>query len=1140
MGLQFYIGNSGTGKSRFLYQKILKEAQANPKHQYVVLVPEQFTLQTQKDFVMLSPSSGILNIDVLSFQRLAFRVFEEIGIEQPPVLDETGKIFLVRRVAQEQKEQLILMGKYLSKTGYINEVKSMLSELIQYDVREETLDKLLKDNAGNQQMYGKLHDIQVIYEAFRSFLKERFITSEELLDVLYKVVERSERLLGCTFVLDGFTGFTPVQKKLIGRLLGICQDMRITVTYDTAIPIRDTLPDYHLFYMSSKMMKDMKQMAEEIGIKQEPPVIFPAKENYRFADNPAMSALERNLFRGHQEIYKEKQENISLHVCRNPLEEMEYAAAEIRRLVMSGTCRYGDIAVVTGDLEQYGQYARRVFTKYQIPFFSDYKRSAMANPVVTCIRSLLECANRDFTYESVGRLWRTGLLPLEQSVLDRMQNYILARGIRGRKRWEEPWSIPAKGMEEEELERLNEAREAFITPMLPFVKVVRSKKTTVLDKTVELCKLLEQYRIQEQLEQYTQFFEETQEAALGKEYSQMYKLVIAILERLTELLGNEKMDGQEYMQLLEAGFSEMKVGIVPPGVDEVTVGDIERSRLKDIQVLFFIGVNDGVIPKNKTDAGILSELEREAIKEQGVELSPGREEQYFTQKFYLYLNLTKPENKLYLTYSKVNAKGDAIHPSYLIHTVQQLYEHLEITDEEQRRKEFGSIAAPADGLVYIMEHMKEPKQEEFLSLYQWFANHPFYERRLRLLSKAAKDGKSCDSIHAALAKALYTNELSGSVTRLEQYASCAYAHFLKYGIQAFPREEFGFRGLDFGNIIHEALDMYAKELGRKNLQWTDVTQEEQVQLIERCIDDAVMKNDAAVLYYSARDQYRITRMKRIGVRTVWALTKQLSEGEFIPSRYELQFNHTKEIENGLKEAAKLKLRGKIDRMDVFEQDDKVYVKVMDYKTGKTAFKLMKLYYGTQIQLVVYLQAAMKFEQDIYREKEILPAGIVYYGVEDPLVSVQDETDPEKEILKSLMPDGVISQEQNVLEAMDERFKGQVSGYKSDVIPVGTKKDGTYLASSKIMSQEEFGVMMDYADWKIRDMSETLLAGDIRINPYKNDRECACSYCPYHGVCVQELNGKQPEYRQFEKLNDTEAYVRMNEKLKEQKAGEEET
>lgn len=1140
MGLQFYIGNSGTGKSYSLYKKVLEEAQANPKHQYVVLVPEQFTMQTQKDFVTMSPSHGILNIDVLSFQRLAFRIFEEIGTEQLPILDEIGKIFLVRKVAEEQKEQLILMAKYLSKIGYINEVKSMISELIQYDVQDEVLDKLLSDNAGKQQIYGKLHDIKVIYEAFRRFLQEKFITSEELLDVLYRMADKSQMLKGCTLVLDGFTGFTPVQKKLIGRLLSLCQDMWVTVTYDTSIAIKDSLPDYHLFYMSSKMMKDLSQMAQEIGVTQEEPVVFPAKENYRFANNPAMASLERNLFRGYQEGYKKKQDNISIHVCRNPLEEMEYAAEEIRRLVMGGSCRYGDIAIVTGDLAQYGQYARRVLTKYQIPFFSDYKRNAMGNPVIACIRGLLECANRDFTYESVGRLWRTGLIPIEQSLLDKMQNYILARGIRGRKRWEEPWNVPSKGMEEEELKVLDEARETFITPMQSFVKAVRSKKTTVLEKTVELCQLLEQYKIQEQLEQYTQFFEEQQEAALGKEYSQMYKIVIEILERLVELLGNEKMDGQEYTKLLEAGFSETKVGIIPPGVDEVTIGDIERSRLKDIKVLFFLGVNDGVIPKNKTDAGILSELEREAIKEQGVELSPGREEQYFTQKFYLYLNMTKPKDKLYLTYSKVDAKGDSKNPSYLIRTVQNLFENLEIVDEEQRRKEFTSIVSPVNGLAYIMERLKGEKDDAFYSLYQWFCRNPDYERKLSLLRNAAKDGKGSDNIHAALAKALYTNELSGSVTRLEQYASCAYAHFLKYGIKAGEREEFGFRGLDFGNIIHEALDLYSKELSRKNLSWADVSEEEQAQLIEQCIDKAVMKNDASVLYYTARDQYRITRMKRIGARTIWALTKQLSKGEFIPSRYELQFSNITEIENGLKEAARLKLRGKIDRMDIYEQDDKVYVKVMDYKTGKKDFKLMKLYYGTQIQLVVYLQAAMKFEKDIYHEKEVIPAGIVYYGVDDPVVEVSEKTTSQEEILKTLMVDGVISEDQNVLEAMDTDFAEHPSGYKSDVIPVGTKKDGGLLATSKTMSQEEIQVMMDYADLKIKNMSESILAGDIRVNPYKDGRESSCSYCPYHGVCVQELNGNPLEYEEFDKLSETEIYVRMKQELEESKKTADET
>lgn len=1131
MSLQLYIGNSGAGKSTTLYKKVLDEAVDNPKQRYIVLVPEQFTLQTQKDFVTMSPTHGILNIDILSFERLAYRVFQETNSMQLPVLDEIGKIFVVRKVAEEKKEDLILMGRYLSKIGYINEVKSMISEFIQYDVQGDALDKLIEENQDKQQIFGKLHDMKVIYEAFTQFLKDKFITSEELLDVLFRVADESEFLKDAVLVLDGFTGFTPVQKKLIGKLLKLCQNMWVTVTYDTAMKVRTNLPEYHLFYMSAKMIKDLTKMAEEHGIPIAEHVIFQAGENKRFHNNAAMASLERNLFRTQCSSYEEEQNHVSIHQCRSPLEEVQFAAEEIRRLVINEGYRYGDIAIVTGELSKYGDYAERVFERYEIPFFSDYKRNALANPAIACIRSLLECANRDFTYESVSRLWRTGFVPIPQDQTDEMQNYILAKGIRGQKRWTEEWKTPLKGMDVEQLEQLNLCKDAWITPMLSFVKTIRSNKTTVLEKTIKLYQLLEQYKVQEQLEQYTQFFMEEGELAQAREYEQMYRIVIELVERLVELLGNEKMDGEQYAKLLDAAFAETKVGIVPPGVDEVTIGDIERSRLKDVKALFFLGVNDGIIPKNKSGAGILSEIEREQLNEQGMELAPGREEQYFTQRFYLYLNMTKPKERLYLSYSKVDASGNAKNPSYLIKTVQNLFPNITCVDEEVKRKEFLNITAPVQGMEYIIEHMKKTKPEGYYSLYRWFEEQSFYKKHLENLRAAAKDGKNVDKIHAALAKALYTNELSGSVTRLEKYASCAYAHFLQYGIEARERQEYGFQGLDFGNILHEALDLYARELSKKNLKWNQADEALQELLIEQCVDKAILKYDTTVLYYTARDRYRITRMKRIAKRTVWALTKQLSQGAFVPSNYELHFHNTESVKNGLQEMAKLNLRGRIDRMDVFEKDDKVFVKVMDYKTGKKEFKLLNVYYGIQLQLVVYLQAAMKFEKDIYREKEIIPAGIVYYRVDDPLVErSEDNTVSDEKLLKALCVDGIISENNEVLAAMDTAFTDGVSGYESSVIPVSTKKDGMLSSRSKTVTEEEFQVMIEYANQKIKHMGEEILAGDIRINPYTEGEFTSCSYCNYRTICMQERNGKQQEFRELEKLKEAEIYARMKDAI----------
>lgn len=1126
MGLRFYAGNSGTGKSYTMYQHVLDEAQKYPMRQYIVLVPEQFTMQTQKDLVKMSPSGGIWNIDVLSFERLAYRVFSQTGGGNLPVLDEIGKMFVVRRVAEEEKDELLIMKNYLSKAGYINEVKSMISEFVQYDVSQQRLEELMEANQDRQQLHVRLHDMKVIYGGFLDFLKERYITSEELLDVLCRVVHKSRFLRDAVLVLDGFTGFTPVQKKLLEELMKLCSGIWTAVTYDTSMPLKDNLPDYHLFHMSAKLMCDMKQMARNAGMEMEEAVVLPHVKNVRFEHNPPMQALEGGLFRSRHACYDKEQEQVQIHVCRNPAEEVSFAAEEIRRLVMKGDIRYRDIAIVTGDLAGYGDYVERIFPEYGISFFSDYKRDAMANPAVACVRALLDCAISDFTYESVCRLWRCGLMPMEQETADRMQNYILACGIRGKKRYEEPWTRCTGTVTEDELENLNVVREQFIQPLLQFATNIRSKRTTVKEKTHVLTEVMEAYCMNQQLEQYAASFEEEGRAALAREYGQIYERIMEVLERLCELLGEEKMDGRQYAKLLDAGFAELKVGVVPPGIDEVTVADIERSRLKNIRILFFLGVNDGVIPKGTSGAGILSELERDCLKEQGVELAPGREEQYYTQRFYLYFNMTRPKEQLYMTYSKVDAQGNALNPSYLIRTVMGIFPKIHIQDEEERRACASSIAAPVQAMDYIVKHYKGQRDDVFYGLYHWFAEKESYSRVLQSLRHASGAGRGADRIHSALAKALYGNELAGSVTRLERYAACAYAHFLAYGIGVKEREEYGFRGLDFGNILHLVLDKYADRLKQKGILWTQSVGEEQGQLVDTCVDEVIMQYDNTVLFYSARDRYRVTRIKRIARRTVWALTKQLEAGEFVPSGYELSFRNTEPLWENTADSSRFDLRGRIDRMDVCETDGKLYVKVMDYKTGRKEFKLLHVYYGVQLQLVAYLQAAIQFEKKIYREKEVIPAGVLYYRVDDPLVEAAGE-DVEESILEALKVDGVLSDEDEVLGALDRNLL-QKSAYKSPVVPVAVKKDGMLASASRTLNREQFDTMMEYTHGRMKQMGRDILEGDIRMNPYTDGQQHACSYCPYHEICVQKQRGNDIEKRSFHKWDETEIYLRMKE------------
>ena len=438
MALKFVFGNSGAGKSYALYQEVIRSSKKNPDQKFLVLVPEQFTMQTQKELVRLHPDGGILNIDVLSFQRLAYRVFSETGTQTGKVLEETGKNLVLRKIAQQHKEELSVLGGNLNKMGYISEIKSLISEMTQYAVSEEELARLISKSTDKPHLYHKLHDVQTLYQAFHEYLEEKYITAEELLEVLCRVADKSELIRESVIVLDGFTGFTPIQNLLMQKLMLYAKQVIVTVTIDEREDPYRMEGEHQLFYLSKKTVCTLMRLAAEaqVKVKAEQPVVIRMSPQSRFQKGSALFWLEQNLFRLRQRPFQGKQEEIHLHVLRNPEEETIRAASQIRRLVREKGFHYRDFAVITGDMEAYSPALERIFPAYGIPCFLDNKRSVLKNPFVEFIRSLLEIADQDFSYESVMRCLRSGLFGMEPEEADILENYILALGIRGVKKWE--------------------------------------------------------------------------------------------------------------------------------------------------------------------------------------------------------------------------------------------------------------------------------------------------------------------------------------------------------------------------------------------------------------------------------------------------------------------------------------------------------------------------------------------------------------------------------------------------------------------------------------------------------------------------------------------------------------------------------
>ena len=1140
MSLRFYFGPSGSGKSHRIYEEIMQRAAQEPGRNFLIIVPDQFTMQTQKDLVMRSDRGGILNIDVLSFGRLSHRILEEVGTKEMPVLDDTGKSLVLQKIAADLKEQLPAMGSLLHKQGYIHEVKSAISEFMQYGISTQDMDKLIASAEKRGALAMKLRDLKTLYRGFQDYIRDHFITTEETLDVLRRSLVKSKILPDSVVVFDGFTGFTPIQNRLIQELMRVCEETIVTVTIGEEEDPYQMDGEQKLFHLSKKTVADLVELAAEAEVTRGEDVFVKGGPN-RFTEAPALWYLEQNLFRYQYEPYMEKQREIRMFEALSPREEVHQTALYIRKLIREEGLTYRDIAVVIGDLEGYASYVETEFGQLEIPCFLDRTRGIVLNPMIEYIKSALQLYIRDFSYDTVFHFLRSGMADISREEIDELENYVIRTGARGYRTYSRLFTRRTEEMQqgsgqedteraEETMERLNRIRQQFADTVEILHMAPRAKAGEYVD---HLYDFLEQNQVQQKLLNYQQQFEQEGDLAKAREYAQIYRLVMDLLDQIYELLGEEEISLQEFADILEAGFGEITVGTIPQNVDRIVVGDMERTRLKQVKVLFFLGVNDGNIPKNASKGGIISDMDREFLIESGTEMAPSPRQQMYIQRLYLYLNMTKPSERLYLSYAKVNSDGKGIRPSYLIDTVRKLFPQLAV-EYPQNRSRIEQIEGRQEGARYLAEELREyadgtlreEERQDFYLMYRAYEADP--EGRDRLTAAAFRRYKK-SGLSRIVARALYGRQLENSVSRLETYAACACRHFLQYGLSLQEREEFGFEVSDMGNVYHAVLENFAGKLAESGRTWWDFDENFATQAIKEAVEGYAATYGETVLYSSARNEYAITRMSRILTRTVLTLQQHLKQGSFQPDDYELSFRFAEDLDSihvDLSEEEKMHLQGRIDRIDVSEDAEHVYVKVIDYKSGNKKFDLAALYYGLQLQLVVYMNAAMELESRKHPDKEIVPAALLYYHIDDPTIETPVELTQEQineEILTKLRMNGVVNSDPAVVERLDRFLQD-----KSKVIPVEKKKDGSFSARSGVLSREELQVVSAYVDTKIRQIGREILDGKIAANPYEKGNEEACTYCAYKKVCG--FDGSIPGYekRQLEDLDQQTLMQRMQE------------
>lgn len=768
----------------------------------------------------------------------------------------------------------------------------------------------------------------------------------------------------------------------------------------------------------------------------------------------------------------------------------------------------------------------RIFEDYGIPCFLDDTKGMKSHPLVECIRGLFALAEYDFSYESVCHYMKNGMTDISFEDADALDNYLLATGIRGYSALSQEFTRKPGKMSEKIFSQAEKARIKLIEETQGFMEMFRKKKGKVRDYLTTLYEYMVQMEYEEKLTKEEKRFEEQGEFVLMKACGQVYGAVISLLEKVVDILGEEEMELSELRRILDAGLDEMELGVIPPGIDQVVIGDTERTRLNQVKIVFFLGVNEGVVPKPVKGGGILSDMDREKLTGEDFTLAPGTRQNTALEQFYLYLNLTKPSDQLYLTLAKVDQEGKTIRPSYLIGRLKLLFPKLTIKDGMETTEHKRNYYSMKSSLPYIRDGIARwidgKATEEDQIFFQWL----FTREEGRKWINRALSGRFYTNEESPLsqdiAKAVYGLHMEGSVTRLESYAGCAFAHFLQYGLMLAERQKFQIRSADLGQILHKCLELFSKEAKERPEGLRYMEDGDRDHLVEECLKRAVEEYGSILFHSSARNEACIDRMERLAKRTVWALQQQVRKGDFEPSEFEWKFQSRKDLEAvslELQNGGTMELRGVIDRIDYYEEEENLYLKIIDYKSGVQTFQLEDIYNGLQLQLVVYLNAAVeKARQD--QAKQVVPGGIFYFHIQDPLVEQKTGVSLEEEMYEEFSLSGLALAEKDVVEHMDG--DGQQS------LPVSFLKNGSFSAYSSVATREQFEALGSYVKKQLVHYGNEILSGNIAIEPYRKDKKTACDYCSYRGVCGFDPSFSGNQYRKLKKLKKDEIWNRVEE------------
>ncbi len=1116
MGFKIVAGRAKTGKSTYIYDEIYEEIKLNKKVNLILIVPEQMTYQAEYEIIDRIRDYGIMSAEILSFKRLGYKVFEEVGGLKVQEINKYGKIMLLKKVFEENMDSLRLFKKVSMQDGFLREFDELISELKQNCISVEYLQQILKYKISDKQdhlLNTKLEDIITIYSEINKNTKDKFFDEEDKMDLFISAVAKSDYIRNSIIWIDGFESFNGQRQRLIKELVKHAKHVTLSLNID-AVSLKNlkNSDDWEAF----KIVHDTyKSLTEDIECDVN---IVPVEFN-QFSHE--MKTIEKNMFSISTEEFSRDTEVIQIFSSLNAYTETEKTASEIISLVRDCGYRWKDIAVAVGDIDNYSINIKKVFTQYEIPFFLDKKRDIAGNPLTKFILSLLDMFVFNFKHDSVFEFLKTGFSPLNYDEVSRLENFALQYGIEGEK-WFRPFKFNSDG-----IDYFNKLREKFASNLKEERKKFK-KLNNALDITLFLFSFLKEYKVQEKIEKQVSVFKKSELYELSSENAQVWNYVIEILEQIILTGSDILITPYEYKKMIEAGFDEVKISIIPPTLDKVTVGEIDKISLKSYKAVFVMGANEGKIDSKNNEKGLLLDDERDILLKNGIKILKNSDYYLFKEKHLLYKVFSSSTEKFFMSYALGTTEGKALQPSMYVERLKEIFPNVMEKSDLSDVLEISKVSNHKGTIDFFVSNMRDYTEgREIDSI--WKDVYKWYDKNDKDVSYIVKQGlcydNKAENINKENLKQIYQLPVTMSVSRLESFASCPFKFFMENIIKPEPRLVQKVEFYDLGNIYHQAVEKFTNEITASEINIMNLDIDSVNALAEMCTEKVLVEGelDYSALDANERNKYMKEKIKRLVNRAANTIVKQLKKGNFRPEFTELVIGNKngeltiEPVEIKLDDDMSIYFQGRIDRVDTLKCQDKSYINIIDYKSSYKDIDLSDAVQGLQLQLFVYMSAIIKNGKKLLLSQPEI-GGAYYFCIDDPMIDGDTLSDSavEDEIFNKLSLKGYILEDAEIINNMDNEINEKKS---SDIIPVTFNKDGSTSKFSKTLTANEYKALLNKTDRVAKEIAEKIIHGNIDIQPYRKDagNKTPCSYCDFKGVCQFDTSVDKNNYRRIKKL-----------------------